>query len=110
MSEHKVFRLPSKGVGYHALEEKTEAIPKVQTHEVLLKIHATTLNYRDLAIANGVYPFPVKDNVVVLSDGSGIIEEVGASVSGLEKGDWAIANFDVSNLYGPQQGMNVVPS
>ena len=103
MSQQKVFRLPSKGAGYAALEEKTEAIPRVAAHEVLLKIHATTLNYRDLVIANGGYPFPVQDNVVPISDGAGTIVEVGSAVSGLQKGDWAIANFDISNLYGPQQ-------
>lgn len=48
MSQQKVFRLAKKGAGYNALEEKTEAIPKVKPHEVLIKVHATTLNYRDL--------------------------------------------------------------
>lgn len=103
MSQQRVFRLPSKGSGYQSLEEKSEAIPKVQPHEVLIQIHATTLNYRDLVIANGGYPFPVQDNVVPLSDGAGTIVEVGSEVSGLNRDDWAIANFDISNLYGPQQ-------
>ena len=53
MSQQKVFRLPSKGAGYQALEEKSEPIPKVKPHEVLIKVHATTLNYRDLVIATG---------------------------------------------------------
>jgi NADPH:quinone reductase-like Zn-dependent oxidoreductase len=104
MSKQTVFRLPSKGAGYEKLEQVSEPIPKPQAHEVLLKIHATTLNYRDIVIADGGYPFPVKDNVVPLSDGAGTIEEVGAAVTGLTKGDWAIVNFDITNLYGPQQG------
>ena len=86
MSQQKVFRLPSKGAGYQALEEKSESIPKVQPHEVLIKIRATTLNYRDLVIANGQYPFPVKDNAVPLSDAAGEIYEIGSDVNGLEKG------------------------
>ncbi|KAK3110388.1 hypothetical protein LTR53_015369 [Teratosphaeriaceae sp. CCFEE 6253] len=101
-----IFRLPSKGAGYNAIQAHSEPIPKPRPHEILLKIHATTLNYRDLVIANGVYPFPAKDDVVPLSDGAGVIEEVGEDVSdafGLKKGDWAVANFDVANLYGPQQ-------
>ena len=53
-------------------------------------------------IANGGYPFPVAENFVPLSDAAGEIAEVGASVSHLQKGDYAIANFDVTNLYGPQ--------
>ncbi|KAK4580457.1 hypothetical protein LTR86_000660 [Recurvomyces mirabilis] len=103
MAQQTVFRLPSKGAGYDKLSEHSEPVPKPQAHEVLLKIHATTLNYRDIVIANGGYPFPVKDNVVPLSDAAGTIEEVGEAVQGLKKGDWAISNFDITNLYGPQQ-------
>ena len=106
MAQQKVFRLPSKGAGYEAIEETSEAIPKAAPHEVLVKIHATTLNYRDLVIANGQYPFPAKDKVIPLSDGAGTIEDVGTDVEGLQKGDWVIANFDISNLYGPQQDWN----
>jgi NADPH:quinone reductase-like Zn-dependent oxidoreductase len=97
MAQQTVFRLPAKGAGYKAIEERSESIPKPAAHEVLLQIHATALNYRDLVIANGGYPFPVKDNVVPLSDGAGTIVDVGDDVKGLEKGDWAIANFDITN-------------
>lgn len=100
----RVFRLPSKGAGYEAIEEKTEGIPKVQPHEVLIQIRATTLNYRgmkrdsegekkfadaweDIVVANGQYPFPVKDNVVPLSDAAGSITEIGSDVTGFEKGE-----------------------
>ena len=103
MAQQKVFRLPSKGAGYEAIQETSEPIPKIAPHEVLVKIHATTLNYRDLVIANGQYPFPAKDDVVPLSDGAGTIAEVGSDVADLQKGDWVIANFDISNLYGTQK-------
>lgn len=99
MSNQTVFRLPSKGAGYESLKQTSEAIPKPQAHEVLLEVYASTLNYRDLAIANGVYPFPVKNDVVPLSDGAGIIIEIGSAVDDLEKGDWAIVNFDITNQY-----------
>ncbi len=103
MSQQKVFRLPSKGAGYNVIEEHSEPIPRPGPHEVLLQVHATTLNYRDLVIANGGYPFPVKDNVVILSDGAGTIVEVGSDVQDISKGDYAISNFDISNIYGAQQ-------
>jgi NADPH:quinone reductase-like Zn-dependent oxidoreductase len=103
MAQQKVFRLPSKGAGYEAIKETSEPIPKISPHEVLVKIHATTLNFRDLVIADGRYPFPAKDNVVPLSDGAGTIAEVGADVAGLQKDDWVIANFDITNLYGTQK-------
>lgn len=85
MLQQEVFRLPSKGAGYEALKETSKAIPKMQPYEVLIKVHATTLNYRDLVIANRQYPFPVTDNVVPLLDIAGTIVEVGSNVTELEK-------------------------
>ena len=38
-----------------------------------------------------------------LSDGAGIIVDVGEDVTDVQKDDWAIANFDIFNLYGPQK-------
>ncbi|KAK3706491.1 hypothetical protein LTR37_012701 [Vermiconidia calcicola] len=73
--QQKVFRLPSKGAGYQAIEERQEPITQVGPYEVLLQVHATTLNYRDLVIANGEYPFPAKDDCVPLSDGAGTVVE-----------------------------------
>lgn len=106
MSSQKVFRLPSKGAGYEAITEESEAIPKAHSHEVVIKVYASTLNYRDLVIANGGYPFPVKDNVVPLSDAAGTIAAVGPAVEGFQKEDWVIANFDISNHFGPQRDWN----
>ena len=45
--------------------------------EILVRIHAFALNYRDIGIAAGFYPFQVKDDVVPLSDGAGDIVAVG---------------------------------
>lgn len=97
--QQTVFRLPSKGAGYQALKASNEPIPQPKAHEVVLEVRAVTLNYRDLVIANGGYPFPVKDNCVPLSDGAGIITAVGENAEGFNKGDYAIANFDISHLH-----------
>ena len=56
-----------KGVDY--LKDFQEDIPTINQHEVLIKIHAVSLNYRDLLIVNNRYPFPMKDNVIPCSDG-----------------------------------------
>lgn len=85
MPQQTVFRLPSKGAGYEALKELKEDVPKPQPHEVLIKIHATTLNYRDLVIANGQYPFPCAENFVPLSDAAGTVVDVGSDVKGVKK-------------------------
>jgi NADPH:quinone reductase-like Zn-dependent oxidoreductase len=64
-----VYRIiEQKGIDY--LKEFQEDIPPVHQHEVLIKIHAVSLNYRDFMIINGLYPMNVKENVIPLSDGN----------------------------------------
>lgn len=102
MSKHTVFRLP-KGASYKELIRQEEEIPSVSKHEVLIKVRAVTLNYRDIAISQGTYPFPVKENLVPCSDGAGDVVKVGEGVNGFEKGDKVISSFDIKNLYGPMK-------
>ena len=102
MSNHKVFRLASVG-SHHNIQENSEPIPTIDSHEILVKIRGVALNYRDLAISKGAYPFPVKDNVIPCSDTAGEIVEVGSLVEDLKVGDRVVASFDRTNLYGPQR-------
>ncbi|KAH8887966.1 zinc-binding dehydrogenase [Thozetella sp. PMI_491] len=59
--------------------------------EVLVKLHAVSLNYRDIAIIEGTYPFPVDEGVVPGSDGAGEIIAVGDRVSRFRVGDKVVA-------------------
>jgi len=68
--------------------------------EVLVKIHAVALQFRDLAIAAGTYPLFVKDNVVPGSDCAGQIVAVGSAVKDWKKGDRVCANFNIDQIYG----------
>ena len=64
-----VYRIAErKGIDY--LKESQEDIPNVHQHEVLIKIHAVSLNYRDFLIITGSYPMKVKENVIPFSDGN----------------------------------------
>ena len=102
MPSQKVFRLN----GNRELQCLQEEIPSIDKHEVLIRVRAVALNYRDIAIVRFKYPFPVKDNLVPCSDAAGEIVEVGSSVTkALAKGDTVIGTFDPTNLYGPQQTM-----
>ena len=47
------------------------ALPELGKVDVLVKIHAASLNYRDLAIASGKFSLLSKPNVVPGSDGAG---------------------------------------
>jgi hypothetical protein len=101
MSSHVVFRLQGRS-SHHNLKRLEEPMPTIDKHEVLVKIRGISLNYRDIGVANGSYPFPVKEQVIPCSDGAGEVVKVGSSIEGLSIGDHVISVFDGSNLYGPQ--------
>ncbi|GBE77140.1 NAD-P-binding protein [Sparassis latifolia] len=72
-----------------------------KSSEVLVKIHAVSLQHRDLALSTGKYSFPHKENVVPCSDMAGEILAVGDEVKGWNVGDRVCANFSLDHLYGP---------
>jgi NADPH:quinone reductase-like Zn-dependent oxidoreductase len=98
----QAFRLKERN-GIDSLELVHEEIPSFDKHEVLIKIKSVALNFRDIGVANGQYPFPVKDHVVPCSDACGEVVEVGDCVQGLSKGDLVVGTFDPTNLYGQQK-------
>ena len=59
--------------------------PSPKDNEVLLKVHASSLNYHDLMVALGL--IPTEDKRVPLSDAAGEILEVGKDVSRWTVGD-----------------------
>jgi NADPH:quinone reductase-like Zn-dependent oxidoreductase len=99
MSTQQVFRLPQRN-SIQDLAVQAESIPEPAPHEVLIKIRAVSLNYRDIAVAIGQYPFPVKDNVIPGSDIAGDVVSSGSQVEDFVKGDRVIASFDLNALYG----------
>ncbi|KAG5655137.1 hypothetical protein KAF25_001910 [Fusarium avenaceum] len=88
--------------GFDSLEFQTEApIPSIGDLDVLVQIHAVSLNFRDLIIPMGLYPFPQKDGVVPVSDGAGIVVAVGPRVSRFTVGDRVATLFHQHHLAGP---------
>jgi NADPH:quinone reductase-like Zn-dependent oxidoreductase len=68
--------------------------PQPAAGEVLVRVHATSLNYRDQAIAQGRYfGSAIKVAGVPLSDGAGVVEAVGAGVKSLKTGDRVAGTF-----------------
>lgn len=70
--------------------------------EVLVRVHATSLNYRDQAIAQGRYfGSAIKAAGIPLSDGAGVVAEVGAGVGSFAPGDRVAGTFFQNWRQGP---------
>ena len=75
----------SKPGGLENLKLTDTENPSPKDNEVLLKVHASSLNYHDLMVALGL--IPTNDKRVPLSDAAGEILEVGKDVSKWTVGD-----------------------
>ena len=75
----------SKPGGLENLKLTDTENPSLKDNEVLLKVHASSLNYHDLMVALGL--IPTEDKRVPLSDAAGEILEVGKDVSKWSIGD-----------------------
>jgi NADPH:quinone reductase-like Zn-dependent oxidoreductase len=69
-----------------------EPTPTLGARDVLLKVRAASLNFRDLLIAHGQYPGPLRSTPVPLSDGAGEVAAVGPGVMRVKVGDRVTAN------------------
>jgi NADPH:quinone reductase-like Zn-dependent oxidoreductase len=83
----RAYQLPKGGAGIDALTMTHRPLPKPLHRQVLVKVAACSLNYRDLLIVRGGYRATVRDNVIPLSDGAGEVVEVGPGVQRVKAGD-----------------------
>jgi NADPH:quinone reductase-like Zn-dependent oxidoreductase len=88
----RAYQLP-QATGIEALKQVDLPIPKPAHRQVLVKVTACSLNFRDLAIVLGRYRMPVKPNVIPLSDGAGEVIAVGGGVTKVKTGDRVAGNF-----------------
>lgn len=61
--------------------------PQPGPGQVLLDMRAWSLNYRDLLVAKGAYGAPPPAGRIPLSDGVGVVREVGTGVTRVKPGD-----------------------
>lgn len=59
--------------------------------EIRVRLHASSLNYHDLAVALG--HMPAADGRIPLSDGAGVVEAVGPGVQEFAVGDHVVSTF-----------------
>jgi len=73
--------------GIDHLRDRDLPIPDPGPGEVLLRMRAASLNYRDLLMIRGRYNPNQELPLIPLSDGVGVVEKLGSEVRGLSAGD-----------------------
>ncbi|GGC69381.1 NADPH:quinone oxidoreductase [Chelatococcus reniformis] len=68
-------------------------MPEAGPGQVLVRIKAVSLNYRDLLTVRGGYGSRQKFPLIPLSDGAGVVETIGPGVTGLKVGDRVVSSF-----------------
>ncbi|RRA48783.1 NAD(P)-dependent alcohol dehydrogenase [Acidipila sp. EB88] len=81
----KLWTIPAFGIDQLALGEG--AIPAPAANQVVVEVHAVSLNYRDLMTVTGKYNPKLKLPRIPLSDGAGVVHAVGDAVRGFKVGD-----------------------
>lgn len=79
------------GIDGLALVER--AMPQPGAGQILVRLKAATLNYRDLLTVKGGYGSRQKFPLVPVSDGAGVVELVGPGVREFAPGDRVIGSF-----------------
>lgn len=78
------------GFGIEGLQVVDRPVPAPGPGEILLRMRAASINYRDLAIVEGRYRPDMKPPIVPVSDGCGTVEALGDGVTGFAAGDRVI--------------------
>jgi len=90
----KKYQLLEGSTDLSSLQLVERAEPEPADGQVLVRVHATSLNYRDYAVVTGNYFGGIlKRDTVPLSDGAGEVVAVGQNVSRFKPGDRVIATF-----------------
>ncbi|MBU2979258.1 NAD(P)-dependent alcohol dehydrogenase [Alteromonas sp. C1M14] len=85
------------GLDQIALCERDETVPGPT--EIKVAIKASSLNYHDLLVAQG--HMPTETDRILMSDGAGIVEQVGEEVTEFAVGDAVVSTFFPQWLNGP---------
>ena len=95
----RVWQISSFGID--SLELVERPVPQPGPGEVLIKVHAVSLNYRDLMMVKGAYNPKLKLPRVPCSDGAGEVIALGEGVTSWKTGDRVCGIFMQNWLDGP---------
>jgi NADPH:quinone reductase-like Zn-dependent oxidoreductase len=84
---------PQPGETAYTLQLADAPVRVPGANEVQIKMHAASLNRRDVAITQGNYPMAPRPAIVPLSDGAGVVSAIGAGVTRFKVGDKVVPIF-----------------
>lgn len=87
--------------GLSGLTLAEAAAPQPASNEIVLQVHAISLNYRDLLVTKGLYNPKLPLPATPISDGAGIIAAVGEGVTSWKVGDRVVSHFVPGWIDGP---------
>jgi NADPH:quinone reductase-like Zn-dependent oxidoreductase len=79
--------------GVEGLRLVERPVPEPGPGEVLVRLKAATLNYRDLITVKGGYGSRQKFPLIPVSDGAGAVEKIGPDVRAFAPGDRVVGSF-----------------
>ncbi|KAL7908308.1 hypothetical protein GGI35DRAFT_57803 [Trichoderma velutinum] len=100
-STQKKWIITGEGKGLDDWQFIEGPVPEVHDNEVLVKLHAASVNPRDHQIPQGGFAFSLKLPVVGGSDGAGEVVAVGSKVTKWKKGDRVATLFNPGHQAGP---------
>ncbi|GAB1197963.1 hypothetical protein APSETT444_007269 [Aspergillus pseudonomiae] len=92
-------RSPGKEAG--TIRATVEQVPPLHPQEVLMRVHAVSLNYRDVGMLHGKYPVSVKEGGIPASDCAGEVVAIGSAVTKVSVGDRVSPIFDLKFIDEP---------
>lgn len=101
----RVWQISSFGID--SLELVERPAPQPGSGEVLIKIHAVSLNYRDLMMVKGLYNPKMRLPRIPCSDGAGEVAAVGEGVTAWKTGDRVCGIFMQNWLDGPPTSVKI---
>ncbi|MCO5986457.1 NAD(P)-dependent alcohol dehydrogenase [Actinoallomurus spadix] len=97
----KSYHLDTPGRGIAGLTVRDHARPEPGRGQVLVRLRASALGYRDLMVLAGDYPLPIRPGVVPGCEGAGEVVAVGEDVVRVAPGDRVAATVFPRWLDGP---------
>lgn len=95
----KAFEVQEFGIEKLAFVDRVN--PSPGQGQVLVRLKAASLNYRDFMTVTGAYNPRLRRPMIPLSDGAGIVEEIGQGVTRFKKGDRVATCFFQKWIEGP---------